>query len=83
MDCKGVTGVRKPTKEVGSDEVFLTVWSFGWMQGRLKLTDHVGVWDEEKRIRGGLAGLGAQVDGIAVTEMGTWRRSGIGRVSSS
>lgn len=31
MDCKGVTGVRKPTEELGGDEVFLTVWSFGWM----------------------------------------------------
>lgn len=47
MDWKGVTGGRKPTKEVGRDEV-LTWWWLGWIQGRFKLTDPLGVWDEER-----------------------------------
>lgn len=47
VDWKGVTGVRKPAKEVGGDKALLTVWTFGCMRGRSKL-NHLGVWDEGK-----------------------------------
>lgn len=45
---KGVTRGRKPTEDMGADEIFLTWWLLGWRQDTFRRIDRLHRWDEEK-----------------------------------
>ena len=43
-----MTRGRKPTEDMGADEIFLTWWLLGWRQDAFKRIDQLHRWDEEK-----------------------------------